>query len=193
MKDNVINMKRLSTFFIAVTIVFISSEFTVVAQSSFYPGYIILLTGDTLTGEVKMNPKKDLDMFSKTTFKKGQESPKAYKANKIKEYKVDKTVFVSRNIDGEQVFIKRISTGMVNLYELKIEVLHMNEIKEKIDYYMEKIGEEGPIKIKSGRFRKQVADAMADNEKILQDLEDKKYDFENIVEVFNEYNKTAKN
>jgi len=163
------------------------------AQSAFYPGYIILLTGDTLKGDVKMNPKKDLDLFSKVTFKKGNEAPKMYKANKIKEYKVDNTVFVSRNIEGEQVFIRRISTGLVNLYEWKIEVMQMNDIKEKIDYFMEKVGEEGPVKIKSGKFKKQVADVMSDNEEILKGLENKKYDFDNIVEIFDDYNKSESN
>lgn len=186
-------MKKL-TFFVLIT----AFSFSIFidhanAQATFYPGYVILLTGDTVKGEIKMNAKKDLDLFSKASFKKGSEAPKIYKANKIKEYKVDKATFVSRNIDGEQVFIKRISTGMVNLYEWKTEVMQMNEIKEKSDYYMEKVGEEGPVKIKSGKFKKQVADVMADNEEILKGLENKKYDFENIVEVFDIYNKKSTN
>lgn len=163
------------------------------AQATFYPGYIILLTGDTLKGEIKMNPKKDLDLYSRVTFKKGNEAPKVYKANKIKEYKVDDLVFVSRNIDGEQVFIKRISSGAVTLYESKFEVMQMNEIKQKVDYYMEKGGETGPVKIKSGKFKKQVADAMADNEEIVKALEENKYEYDNIVEVFDEYNNVSKN
>lgn len=190
-----INMKRITPFSLTVAMVVavIAFSFKAQAQSAFFPGYIILLTGDTIKGEVKMNPKKDLDLFSKVTFKKGNEAPKVYKANKVKEYKVEKFVFVSRNIEGEQVFIKRISTGLVNLYEWKIEVMQMNDIKEKVDYFMEKVGEVGPVKIKSSKFKKQVADAMGDNEEILKGLENKKYDFENIVEVFEEYNKSASN
>jgi len=175
--------------FISLLFLFTKSQ----GQSTYFPGYAIMLNGDTLKGDVKMNPKKDLDLFSKVSIKKGSEAPKVFKANKVKEYMVDGVVFVSRNIDGEQMFIKRISTGAVNLYISKMEVMQMNEIKEKTDYYMEKAGETGPVKIKSSKFKKQVADAMADNEEIVKGLEEKKYDYDNIVEVFDEYNKSAKN
>ena len=88
--------------------------------------------------------------------------------------------------------MKRLSKGAVNLYEAQVEVYQMNEIKVKSDYYMEKSAGEF-VKVKSGKFKKQVEEVMADNSEIVKALEDKKYEFENIVELFNAYNKKASN
>jgi hypothetical protein len=147
-----------------------------------------------LKGEVKKNLKKEFDNFAKVAIRKSEGAEiKTFNPTKVKEYMVDGVKYVSRNIDGEQVFIKLLSSGTVNLYEAQIEVMVMNEIKSKSDYYMEKAGETGPVKIKSGKFRKQVQEVMSDNEEIVKGLEDKTYEYANIVEVFNTYNKASKN
>lgn len=162
------------------------------AQTKFYKGYVILLNGDTLNGEVKKNAKKEFDNFTRASFRKSEGNElKTYRADKIKEYVVDGITFVSRNIDGEQVFVKRLSKGAVNLYEAQVEVLQMNEVKVKSDYYMEKDAGEF-VKIKSGKFKKQIVDVMGDNEEIVKGLEEKKYEYDNILEVFNVYNNTNK-
>ncbi|MCW3105488.1 MAG: hypothetical protein JWO09_3928 [Bacteroidetes bacterium] len=163
------------------------------AQVKYFQGYVILLNGDSLKGEIKKNLKREFDNFTKASFRKKEGAEvKSFTPAKIKEYCVDGTIFVSRNVDGEQVFVKIISKGAVNLYESQIEVMQMNDIKVKSDYYMEKAGGEF-VKVKSSKFKKQMTDAMADNEEIVKAIEEKKYDYENIVEVVNAYNKTASN
>jgi hypothetical protein len=163
------------------------------AQVKYFQGYVVLLNGDSLKGEIKKNLKREFDNFAKASFRKKEGSEiKNYGPAKIKEYCVDGITFVSRNIDGEQVFVKRISNGAVSLFEARIETLQMNEIKIKSDYYVEKSGGEF-VKVKSSKFKKQMTDVMSDNEEIIQALEEKKYDYDNIVEVVNAYNKTAAN
>lgn len=180
------------SLFLALFLLFSVSE-KINAQAKFFKGYVVLLNGDTLNGEIKKNMKKEFDNFSRASFRKVDGSElKTYRADKIKEYVVDGTTFVSRNVEGEQVFVKRLSKGSVNLYEAQVEVLQMNELKVKSDYYMEKEAGEF-VKIKSGKFKKQIVDVMGDNEEIVKGLEDKKYDYENIVEVFNVYNKPMTN
>jgi len=85
-----------------------------------------------------------------------------------------------------------LSKGTVNLYEAQIEVYQMNDIKVKSDYYMEKLAGEF-VKIKSGKFKKQVEEVMSDNVEIVKALADKKYEYDNIVELFNAYNKSVSN
>jgi hypothetical protein len=166
---------------------------TAFAQAKYFPGYVIQLNGDTLKGEIKKNPKKEFDNFSKAAYrKKDGVDMKTFGPAKVKEYCVDGSTFVSRNVDGEQVFVKRLSKGAVCLYEVQVETMQMNEIKVKSDYYIEKKGGEF-VKVKSSKFKKQMTDVMSDNEDIVKGLEDKTYDFENIVEVVNAYNKTAGN
>jgi hypothetical protein len=175
----------------AIVVAFNSNAF---AQASYYKGYVILVSGDTLKGEIKMNPKREFDNFTKASYRKSEGSEiKTFNPKKIKEYYVNGVIYVSRNVEGEQVFMKQLSGGLVNLFEAQIEVYQMNELKIKSDYYMEKVGETGPVKIKSGKFRKQVEEVMSDNLEIVKGLQDKTYDYDNIVEVFNSYNKSAKN
>lgn len=180
------------TTLVVVTLVFGLSSNSI-AQAKYYTGYVILLNGDTLKGEIKKNPKREYDNFVKAQYRKKENvDMKTYNATKIKEYCVDGVSYVSRNVDGEQVFVKRLSKGNVNLYESQTEVLQMNEIRVKSDYYMEKTNGEF-VKIKSGKFKKQITDAMADNEEIVKAVEEKKYEYENIVELFEAYNKDVKN
>ncbi len=180
----------ISIVVVAIVIAFNKNTF---AQAKYFPGYVIMLTGDTLKGEIKKNPKRDFDNFAKAAFRKKEGSEiKTFNPTKIKEYCVDGITFVSRNIEGEQVFVKRLSKGSVNLYEAQIEVYQMNDIKVKSDYYMEKQAGEF-VKIKSGKFKKQVEEVMSDNVEIVKALADKKYEYDNIVELFNAYNKSASN
>jgi hypothetical protein len=187
-------MKLKTTFSLTFALFLcISISKTMHAQVKFFKGYVLLLNGDTLNGEVRKNVKKEFDNYSKASFRKNEGGElKTYRADKIKEYLVDGTTFVSRNVDGEQMFVKRLSKGSVNLYEAQVEVLQMNELKVKSDYYMEKEAGEF-VKIKSGKFKKQIVDVMGDNQEIVKGLEEKKYDYENIVEVFNAYNKPMTN
>jgi hypothetical protein len=187
------NLKRI--FFQSVVVVAAVLMFNIkaAAQAKFFQGYVILLNGDSIKGEIKTNLKREFDNFAKASFRKKEGSEvKSYTPAKIKEYCVNGTTFVSRNVDGEQVFVKRVSKGTVNLYEAQVETMQMNEIKIRSDYYMEKTGGEF-VKVKSSKFKKQMSDVMADNEEIVKALEEKKYDYENIVEVVNAYNKTSAN
>jgi hypothetical protein len=188
-------MKIKHIFSVSVVVVAAVMAFNtrLTAQVKYFQGYVIMLNGDSLKGEIKKNLKREFDNFTKASFRKKEGSEiKSFTPAKIKEYYVDGITFVSRNVDGEQVFVKCISKGVVNLYESQIETLQMNEIKVKSDYYMEKHGGEF-VKVKSSKFKKQMTDLMADNEEIVKALEEKKYDYDNIVEVVNIYNKSAAN
>lgn len=192
-KTELMNIKKILSYTVVVVATVLVFNTAVVAQAKFLQGYVILLNGDSLKGEIKTNLKREFDNFAKASFRKKEGSEiKSYTPAKIKEYCVNGTTFVSRNVEGEQVFVKRVSKGAVNLYESQVETMQMNEIKIKSDYYLEKSGGEF-VKVKSSKFKKQMTDVMADNEEIVQALEDKKYDYENIVEVVNTYNKTITN
>jgi hypothetical protein len=186
-------IKHLFSVSVVVVAAIMAFNSTASAQVKYSPGYVIMLNGDSLKGEIKRNLKREYDNFTKASFRKKEGGEvKSFSPAKIKEYCVDGIIFVSRNVDGEQVFVKCISRGVMNLYESQIEVMQMNEIKVKSDYYLEKSGGEF-VKVKSSKFKKQMTDAMADNEEIVKALEEKKYDYENIVEVVNAYNKSTSN
>ncbi len=159
------------------------------AQSTLAKGYIINNSGDTLKGLIKYNPKNDKGLFESVSFQANDNEKKAYHANKLKEFSVDGSTFVSRKIDDKQVFIKRLSAGAINLYQYKTEELIMNSIHTYIDYYMEKPGSAELVKIKESKFKKQISELMSDDKNLIKEVEEKKYDYGKIVELFEQYNK----
>jgi hypothetical protein len=167
--------------------------FACLAQQTFIPGYVVDLKGDTLKGEIRYNPKKELDMYSKVGFKEVSGAQRTFKPEKIKAYGYDGKVFVSATIDGEAAFYKTLSHGAIDLFETQYETLQMNDIKLKNDFFMKKNGSSEFIRIKHNKFKKQLAEQMSDNSEIVKQLEENKnLEFENIIEVFNQYNSWAK-
>lgn len=181
------NIRR--TFVLAIVAVVIT---TAMAQSTLSNGYIITSTGDTLKGQIKYNPKNELPLFEAVSFQTNANDKKTYRANKIKEFAYDGNVFVARVVDDKPAFVKRLSAGSVNLYEYKSEQFFMNAIHVYSDYYMEKSGTDELIHIKESKFKKQLAEVMGDDQDLIKDIHEKKYDYQNIVDIFEQYNSKGK-
>lgn len=182
-------MKKLITLCALIA----TGSFCAMAQATFTPGYVITTKGDTIKGEIKHNPKKQHDLFTKVTVKLAENQNKTLKADKVKMFAFGTSTFISTMIDGEPAFLKILSTGAITLYEWQYEWLNAkNETEYKTEYYLQKDGEAEPTRIKSGRFRKQVAEMIGDNEELVKDLEEKKYEYENLSEVVDHYNKWVK-
>ncbi|MBL7892972.1 MAG: hypothetical protein JNL63_10105, partial [Bacteroidia bacterium] len=43
--------------------------------------------------------------------------------------------------------------------------------------------------IRESKFKKQLAEALSDDQDLIKDIQEKKYDYENIVDIFEQYNK----
>ena len=179
-----VRMKR-----VAMIALFAFAMVDLSAQSTYTSGYIITNAGDTLKGQIKSNPKNDIGLYDAVTFQTNPNDKKSYRANKIKEFAFDGVVFVARMIDDKPVFVKRLSGGAVNLYQYKSEQFFMNNIHTYVDYYMEKVGNTALIQIKESKFKKQLSEVMADDATLIKDLHDKKYDYDKIVDIFEQYNK----
>lgn len=181
-------MKKL--YFIAALLFFVSTAFS---QVTFVKGYIVALTGDTLKGEVKINPKKEFDNFGKVFFKDASGVQKNYKANKVKAYGFENKNFLAADFEGEPMFYRILSVGTINLLEMMYETMQMNEISYKSDYYLAKKGDNVLTKVKPGKFKKQLTEMMKDNAELLQNMDDdKKFEIEKVTEVVNQYNDWAK-
>ncbi|MBP7808818.1 MAG: hypothetical protein KA163_05965 [Bacteroidia bacterium] len=181
-------MKKLvltSALFLSISIMF--------SQITFVKGYIINLTGDTLKGEVKMNPKKEFDNYNKVYFKDASGVQKNYKPNKVKGYGFDDKHFIASTFDGEPTFYKVLSKGPIMLFEVMFEMQQMNEIAVKNEYYIAKKEDAEYSKLKEKKFKKQLEEYMKDNPEILTSAEeDKKFEIEKVVDLVNQYNDWAK-
>lgn len=180
-------MKKLLSLTLVLTL-----GFAVAAKAGieWKTGYILLSTGDSVKGDIRVNLQKELSNFSKVAIKIG-ETTKTYKPEQVKEYAFESEKFVSRTVDGEVQFLKVIVEGPVNLYELQFEMQKGDEMVVDKDYYIEKTGNTTePQKVKEGKFKKTVAEIMADDATLVAKVQadDKKYEIADIQNVVEEYN-----
>lgn len=179
---------------VAGALLFLFVNATAQNQPKFSKGYVVTLKGDTLKGDIKI-PKvgKEHEMFAKVFIKISEADQKSLKAEKVKEYVVDGQHFVVRKFDGDMVFMKKLSSGALNLYEYKYETYVMNDVKVRSEYFIEKDGKEELTKIKSGKLKKQIAEVISDNEELVKQVEaSDKLEQDQLVQVVNEYNTWAK-
>jgi hypothetical protein len=161
-------------------------------QQPFSPGYVIDLKGDTIKGEIKIpRSGKEYELFGKVSIKISAYEQKNFKAAKVKEYNLDGYSYIPKKVDSEMVFMKRVSTGALNLYEYKFLDFLMGKEEVKTEYYIEKNGEDDLVRLKSGKFKKQVSEIISDNEELVKEIEEN-YEYNNIADLVNEYNSWAK-
>lgn len=181
-------MKKLVCFLL----VFAAASFTSLhAELEWKTGYVILNSGDSIKGDIKVNTKKELPMFQKVCLRQGENNLKNYKPDQVKEYGYESTRFFARKVDGEMSFLKVLSSGRINLYEFQFEMQRGNDVVVDSDYYIEKNDGASELqKVKSGKFKKTVADMMADNTELVQRVQndDKKYEIADMRSVVDEYN-----
>ncbi|WP_317899198.1 hypothetical protein [Aurantibacillus circumpalustris] len=153
-------------------------------------GYLVTLKGDTLRGEVKINPKKEIDNYNKVTFKDETGLQKIYKPNKTLAYGFNNEKFVSMDSqDDEKKFYKIICTGVISFYKLGFETIRMNAVTFEEEYYVSKEGDKELTVIKESKFKKQLNELMSDNLEFVEAYGDeKKFDFEKALEIITNYN-----
>lgn len=167
--------------------------FSAFSQVTFVKGYLIDTDGDTLKGEIKMNPKKDFDLFNKVFFKDESGVQKNYKPDKVKGYGFDNKNFISSTYENEPMFYKVLCKGPVMLYEMMYETQIMNEISYKSEYFVARKEDKEYTRLKPVKYKKQLSEFMKDNTDIAQNAEEeKKFEIEKVMELVNQYNDWAK-
>lgn len=164
------------------------------AQVSFAKAYLVNDKGDTLRGEVKINPKKEFENHNKIFFKDKSGTQKNYKPNKVKAYGYENNHYVSIMQDEEPKFYKRLTNGALVLYKVAFEVVNMNEVAYDYEYYITKDGNDKLTEVKQTKFKKQLQELMSGSAGFANDFKDeKKFNEANAIEVINKYNDWKKN
>jgi hypothetical protein len=159
------------------------------AQSGMVKGYLISSKGDTLQGEIKVNPKKEIDLYTKVTFRDANGAQKVYRAGKAKAYGFNDRHFVSITFEEEPGFYEVLAQGEINFYKLGFEELRMNQAVFEVEYYLSKSGENELVLLKESKFKKQMGEWMKDNTEFIETYgEDKKFNYEKALGVIKNYN-----
>ncbi|MGE0566302.1 MAG: hypothetical protein AB7O73_00010 [Bacteroidia bacterium] len=169
----------------------LSLSFGLKSQINYVNGYVVTLEGDTLKGEIKVNPKKDYDKFKRAGFKSKDGAQKNYKPNKIKAYGVEGRNFISWKLDDEDVFLERLTDGHITLLKAAFEAIVMNETNHVYEYYLLIEGEKKLQDINVKKFSKQLTKIMEGSESIAEKYEDgKELNESSAIEVINQFNRT---
>lgn len=159
------------------------------SQITFVKGYLINDKGDTLKGEVKINPKKEHELYSKVFFKDESGAQKNYKPNKVKGYGINNEHFVSISQDEEALFYKRLTNGAIILYKTSFETVNMNETIHDHMWYLSKEGDKKLTEVREGKFRKQLSEWMKDNQELANSFKDEKeFNEAAAIETITKYN-----
>jgi hypothetical protein len=179
-------MKKYFFVFILLAAIFIQKN--LVAQASFLKGFVVLPENDTLFGEIKTNPKRPAENFKKAAYRKKEGNEiKSYNPTKLKMYLVGSSLFVSKILNNEVVFMHLISGGKLALYEFKEEVPVMNDVKIETDYYMQR-GNGELVRIKPNKFKKQVAEMFTEKDEVVLTFPGDDLDMPKIMEWFKLFN-----
>lgn len=163
------------------------------AQITFVKGYLITDKGDTLKGEVKVNPKKEHELYSKVFFKDESGVQKNYKPNKVKGYGINNEHFISISQDEEALFYKRLTIGAIVLYKTSFETVNMNETIHDHMWYLFKDGDKKLTEVREGKFRKQLSEWMKDNQEMANSFKDEKeFNEAAAIETITKYNEWKK-
>lgn len=163
------------------------------SQITFVKGYIVNDKGDTLEGEVKVNPKKEQDNHNKVFFKDAQGVQKNYKPNKVKAYGYENNHYIAMDLDGEEKYFKAIARGEISLYKMIFEEVKMNESTFVPEYFLIKKGDKKMTDVKVSKFKKQLGEMMSGSAGYVSDYEDSKtLDEAKAAEVINKYNNREK-
>jgi alpha-L-fucosidase len=161
------------------------------AEMVYKSGYVILNSGDTVRGDIKVNTKKELPLFAKVILKQGETS-KTYKPEQVKGYSLDGTQFLTRKLGGEMVFLKVVTSGRIIIFEHQFEVYHGDQTLVEKEFYVEKndgVSNE-LVKMKGNKFKKLSAELMSDHSELVAKInqEDKKMEFADMQAYIEEYN-----
>lgn len=170
-------------FFIFLASVIVS------AQSGMVKGYIITEKGDTMRGEAKVNPKKEIDNYSKVNFKDESGVQKMYRPTKIKGYGFNTENYISMDSPEDRKFYKVLAAGEINFYKLGYKAMRMNALVFEVEYYMSRRGDTELVLIKESKFKKQMAEWMKDKPEFMEAYGDeKKFNLEKALAAINNYN-----
>ena len=163
--------------------------YSLTSQIAFVKGYIVNVKGDTVKGEVKINPKKEQDNYSKVFFKEESGTQKNYKPNKLKGYGFQDQNYTSMDYEGELKFYKVLISGEISMYKMMFEIVNMNATSYDGEYYITRQGDKKMTLVKEGKFKKQLQEMMSGASGFASEYEeDKKINEESATKAIKNYN-----
>jgi hypothetical protein len=177
-------MKNL--FFYLLTFFLGAAAYAQGSNKGFEDGFAVLAAGDTLKGGIKFRSGDEIK--DRITLKISEEEKRTYKATELKSFTAGNETFISYKLNDEMVFLKELARGSIELYELQIPFTQGGSDTFKYEMYYRKQGETSLTLIKQGSWKKQVAELIADNSALAQQVEKGKVKLDDLASLIQNYN-----
>ncbi|MCU0359313.1 MAG: hypothetical protein MUF75_01140 [Bacteroidia bacterium] len=161
------------------------------AQTYYEKGYLVNDKGDTIRGEVKLNQKKEFEVYTKVTFRDEKGIQKNYKIEKVKAYGYKDRQFLKMDYGSEEYFYEVLAVGAISYYKIIFEALYAKTVELETEYFIQKAGSKKVVPMKSSKFKKTMLDWMEDHSEFItayEEPEPKKFDEAKAIEIINQYN-----
>jgi hypothetical protein len=163
----------------------------------FAPGYYVSLKGDTVRGEVQTNLDKE-DMFYKSFFyrPKGGGKPAEITTKKAKAYGYGDTHFSTLKMDENDVYIRYVERGRLNLFEYKYAKVENGEETFPSTYFIidtratadDKTGTHELMQIPDRNHKKVLAKYFKDQPILLDQVDKWYFKIDEIRKAVSEFN-----
>lgn len=154
-----------------------------------YPGYIVTMKNDTITGEVKLNEKDELERYMKMHFIEKSGGPvKHYLPIKIHAYGYDGNDYRAVKYDNQWVFMQVICSGKISVFEFKAPTAWGNERKESAYFVMKGGMEELSRVYIDSKLKKQIKGFINDDKELWKTYDGRDMDFSAMVQLIRSYN-----
>lgn len=195
-------MKKLLSF------VFISCSVAALAQPGkkskdphmapeLVPGYYVTAKGDTVKGEIQTNPENEGDIYKQINFKApGQAKLVVITTKKAKAYGFGDNHFVMFAADGNEVYLRYLAKGRLNLLEYKYPTVVAGTPTMAADYFVQDTKADDANaelrqlkKLNDKFYKKEMKPYMKDQAMIWSDMDKFVFKPEAIANSVREYNK----
>lgn len=158
-------------------------------------GYYVTLKGDTVRGQVQVNPPGNEDFYKQFYFKdQRSKKPKLFIAQRVKAYGFDDKDFVMVNLNRKKVFIERLTQGRLRFYEYRYSDGNIESELQTV-YYIKDTQPESTdqelttLKKLSPKFyKKNLKPFMKDQPTIWNNLDKYSFNEQNVISAVNHFN-----
>lgn len=165
-------------------------------NKKYIDGYVITVTGDTISGKIKKANKEVSCNKFKFIDSKGEKIKIKIKNSDVFAYKRGSDLFFKKSYERPVVigkmegYMKLIIDGNVKLFRFNYISGGMNGVSYYQDYYLEKEG--AHILVYKMSFKNNMIDYFSDNEELINKIENKELKYSDLEEIVSVFNKSKK-
>ncbi len=158
-------------------------------------GYYVTLKGDTVRGQVQVNPPSNEDFYKQFYFKdQRSKKPKLFTAQRVKAYGFNDKDFVMVTLSQKKVFIERLTRGRLRFYEYRYSNGNAENELQTVYYIKDTQPESADLelttlkKLSTKFYKKNLKPFMKDQPTIWNNLDKYSFNEQNVISAVNDFN-----